>query len=126
MNSKSYGSIGRLDYLKSGQSCDSRRRQTEIPSLSSAFEEINWTIDSLIDALIFEPKKLSNSIILIGGIIIGLGLVFIAQSSSLLGPSSSFMYNNADWTTYGSIVVAIGIVMCSIGLLTRFARRPQK
>ncbi|HET6641261.1 MAG TPA: hypothetical protein VFG77_06625 [Nitrososphaeraceae archaeon] len=94
--------------------------------MSTAFEEINWMIDSLIDALIFEPKKLSNSIMLIGGIIIGLGLVFISQSSSLLGPSSSFMYNNADWTTYGSTVVAIGIVVCSIGLLTRYARRSQK
>jgi hypothetical protein len=83
-------------------------------------------IDSLIDALIFEPKRLSNSIILIGGIIIGVGVVFVAQSSSLLGPSSSFMYNNTDWTTYGSIVVVIGIVVCSIALLTRLVRRQQK
>ena len=73
-------------------------------SLSSAFEEINWTIDSPITSLSSEPKKSPFSIILIGGIIIGLGLVFIAQSSSLLGPSSSFMYKNADWTIYGSAV----------------------
>lgn len=80
-------------------------------------------MDSLIIALSQKAKNLPISIILIGGIIIGLGLVFIAQSSSLLGPSSSFMYRNADWTTYGSIVVVIGIVVSLCGLLRRFVAR---
>lgn len=83
-------------------------------------------MDSLITALFPNLKKLPISIILIGGIIIGLGLVFIGQSSSLVGPSSSFMYDNVDWTTYGYAVAVIGIIMCSIGLLTRFVRRSQK
>ena len=62
---------------------------------------------------------------LIGGIMIGLGLVFVAQSSGLLGPSSSFMYNNADWAPYGTSVAVIGIIVFSIGLLMRQARRSQ-
>lgn len=82
-------------------------------------------MNSLIAALLLKPKNLPISIILIGGIIIGFGLVFIAQSSSLLGPSSSFMYQNPDWTIYGSEVVIIGIIVCSIGLLTKYVMRLQ-
>ncbi|MGA7367600.1 MAG: hypothetical protein WBX01_00590 [Nitrososphaeraceae archaeon] len=98
------------------------KKIAEKASLSGVFEGINLTMGSLIIALSQKAKNLPISIILIGGIIIGLGLVFIAQSSSLLGPSSSFMYRNADWTTYGSVVVIIGIVVSLSGLLRRFVR----
>ena len=97
-----------------------------IDSLNNVFEEINWMIDCLITALLSEPRKLSILIILIGGIVIAIGLVFIAQSNSLVGPFSSFMYNNADWTTYGSAVTIIGIIVCSIGLMKKFVRRSQE
>lgn len=112
--------------MKSVQFCDFPSHQTEIAPFRRAFEELNWMMDSLITSLFPRTKNLPISIILIGGITIGLGLVFVAQSSSLLGPPSSFMYKNADWTTFGLAVAVIGIVVCSIGLLTRIVRRPQK
>jgi hypothetical protein len=92
----------------------------------TVFEEINLTMNSLITAWLLNTRNSPISIILIGGIIIGFGLVFIAQSSSLLGPPSSFMYQNSDWTIYGSEVVIVGIIVCSLGLLIKFVRMPQK
>ena len=72
------------------------------------------------------PQNLPIPIMLIGGIMIGLGLVFVAQSGGSLGPSSSFMYNNVDWAPYGASVAIIGIIVFSIGLLMRLARSSQK
>jgi len=40
---------------------------------------------------------------IIGIALILAGLLFTAQSKSLLGPQSSFMYNNPSWTLNGSI-----------------------
>jgi hypothetical protein len=57
---------------------------------------------------------------------VGLGLVFVAQSGGFLGPSSSFMYNNAAWAPYGTSVAVIGIIVFSIGLLMKLARSSQK
>ena len=37
------------------------------------------------------------------------GLIFTAQSKSLLGPQSSFMYNNPSWTINGSMFIIAGV-----------------
>jgi hypothetical protein len=87
-------------------------------------KELNGTMDSLIISLLPKPKNLDISVIFIGALLIGFGFVFVAQSRSLLGPSSSFMYSNPDWTTNGSAVALVGIIVCSIGLLMRFVRKP--
>lgn len=89
-------------------------------------EEIYMTIDDCINSVVSKSKNLAISFLVIGGIIIGSGLVFVAQSRSLLGPPSSFMYSNVEWTTNGSAVVVIGICVCSIGLLMRFVRWSHK
>jgi hypothetical protein len=34
------------------------------------------------------------------GLIIG-GIIFVAQSNSVIGPQSSFMYSNPQWTING-------------------------
>jgi hypothetical protein len=89
-------------------------------------EEIYMTIVDCINSVVSKSKSLAISFLVIGGIIIGFGLVFVAQSRSLLGPPSSFMYSNVEWTTNGSAIVVIGISVCSIGLLMRFVRWSHK
>lgn len=60
-----------------------------------------------------------NKLMVLGIIITILGLIFTAQSQSLVGPSSSFMYNNPDWLTYGLIIAALGIIIIIIGYINR-------
>jgi hypothetical protein len=45
------------------------------------------------------------------------GGIFILQSISFLGPSTSFMYNNGDWTSYGFIIIITGILMVIFGIM---------
>lgn len=48
---------------------------------------------------------------LISGIIIFLGILFIAQSESIVGPTQSFMYDNPEWSINGSILLSVGILI---------------
>lgn len=42
------------------------------------------------------------------------GLIFTAQSKSLVGPQSSFMYSNPEWTANGFVILGVGLaVLCS-------------
>ena len=50
----------------------------------------------------------SRPMIIIGSIIIAFGILFTAQSQSLVGPESSFMYRNPEWAVNGSIIAAVG------------------
>lgn len=79
-------------------------------------------VDSCIISVLAKLSHFALTIVLIGGIVIGFGLVFIAQSNNILGPPSSFMYNNPEWTINGSAVIAIGVILCSIGVLWWFVR----
>jgi ABC-type xylose transport system permease subunit len=45
------------------------------------------------------------------GILIFLGILFIAQSQSYVGPTQSFMHNNPEWSIKGSILITIGILI---------------
>lgn len=60
-----------------------------------------------------------NKLIILGVIITVLGLIFTAQSKSLIGPSSSFMYNNPDWLTYGLVISFLGVAIIVIGYINR-------
>jgi len=53
---------------------------------------------------------------LIGGIIlVAAGILFTMQSNSVVGPSTSFMYDNPEWTNNGFIIIVIGIFLVLIG-----------
>ena len=54
-------------------------------------------------------------VIVIGGIIGTLGIIFHLQGQSLVGPESSFMYSNPDWITYGIQIILVGLVIIGIG-----------
>ena len=58
-------------------------------------------------------------IFFIGVIILVLGVVFSLQSQSILGPKSSFMYNNGDCGIYGTVLCLIGIFMITSGIFLR-------
>jgi hypothetical protein len=48
-----------------------------------------------------------------------LGILFTLQSLSIVGPSSSFMYRNQDWTVNGGVVISIGISIFVVGVALR-------
>ncbi|MGH9934128.1 MAG: hypothetical protein ACRD3Z_03320 [Nitrososphaerales archaeon] len=65
----------------------------------------------------------SKIIIVAGSIIIAFGFLFIAQSQSVVGPESSFMYRNPEWAVNGSVIAAVGAVVISIGMAIAFKRK---
>ena len=61
----------------------------------------------------------TKAIIIIGLVIIILGLIFLLQSESSLGPSTSFMYSNPEWTVNGYIIIAVGVIATGVSVITR-------
>ncbi|NMJ86491.1 MAG: hypothetical protein EX285_01380 [Thaumarchaeota archaeon] len=57
-------------------------------------------------------------------IIIVFGILFTAQSQSLVGPESSFMYRNPEWAVNGSIITVIGVAIL-VGGITLSIRRKR-
>jgi hypothetical protein len=66
---------------------------------------------------VYVTKKTGNYIIIIGLILIIAGIVFTLQSKSIVGPSSSFMYQNPEWTVNGYVIIAIGTIMSVFGIV---------
>jgi len=60
---------------------------------------------------------------IIGIALIIVGLIFTAQSKSLLGPQSSFMYNNPLWTLNGSMFIIAGVIILILGIIFRIILR---
>ena len=72
-------------------------------------------------------SKRSAKIILISGmIIVAFGLLFTAQSKSEIGPQSSFMYNNPQWTVNGIAVAAFGFVVAATGFVLMLYQRSSR
>jgi hypothetical protein len=61
--------------------------------------------------------------IIIGSIVIAFGILFTAQSQSLVGPESSFMYRNPEWAVNGSIIVAVGAAIIIGGIIFGIRRK---
>ena len=62
-------------------------------------------------------KKTGKYIIVIGVILIIAGIVFTMQSKSIVGPSSSFMYQNPEWTVNGYVIITIGTIISVFGIV---------
>jgi hypothetical protein len=45
------------------------------------------------------------------------GLIFTAQSKSLVGPQSSFMYSNPEWTANGFVILGVGLAVLFSGIV---------
>ena len=63
--------------------------------------------------------KSGRWLIMFGFILIIMGIIFQLQSISLIGPSSSFMYANQDWTFNGLIIIGVGTTVLVIGLYVK-------
>jgi len=50
-------------------------------------------------------------LIVIGTLSTIAGLMFTAQSKSLVGPQSSFMYSNREWTINGFMILGVGLAV---------------
>jgi len=61
----------------------------------------------------------TKALIIIGLVIMLLGVIFLLQSNSSLGPSTSFMYGNPEWTVFGYVIIILGIVVAGVGAITR-------
>ena len=57
-------------------------------------------------------------------LIIVFGILFTAQSQSLVGPESSFMYRNPEWAVNGSVITIIGVAIL-VGGITLSIRRKR-
>ena len=61
----------------------------------------------------------TKALIIIGLVITILGIIFLLQSKSSLGPSTSFMYSNPEWTVNGYIIIAVGVIVTGVSVITR-------
>jgi hypothetical protein len=62
-------------------------------------------------------KYIGRSLGVAGPIILMLGIIFTLQSRRIVGPSSSFMFSNPDWTVNGSIVIGVGVFIFVFGII---------
>lgn len=63
------------------------------------------------------PKNTGKYLIILGVIIVTAGIIFTMQSKSIVGPTSSFMYQNPEWTINGYVIIAIGIIIGIFGII---------
>ena len=57
----------------------------------------------------------SLPIIIIGIVIVIFGLVFQFQGHGVVGPESSFMYDNAIWIDNGIYIGMVGVIIILVG-----------
>ena len=68
---------------------------------------------------------LVKTLIVVGCILIMSGILFVAQSKSEVGPQSSFMYSNPQWTVNGFAICIIGLVVLVCGIIIHNIKRGQ-
>jgi hypothetical protein len=54
---------------------------------------------------------IAKILLIVGALFTIAGLIFAAQSKSLVGPQSSFMYGNPEWTANGFVVLGVGLAI---------------
>ena len=64
-------------------------------------------------------KSIGRALPVVGSVIIIIGILFTLQSLSIVGPSSSFMYRNQDWTVNGGVAISIGVAILVLGVALR-------
>ena len=57
----------------------------------------------------------SLSIVIPGIILVIFGIIFSFQGQGILGPETSFMYENQEWIDNGMIISMIGVILILIG-----------
>jgi hypothetical protein len=62
-----------------------------------------------------EFRYIGKTVTIIGLVLVVSGSIFVLQSKSAIGPTSSFMYSNSEWTINGYIIVITGIIVSAVG-----------
>ncbi len=57
----------------------------------------------------------SLPIVIIGVILVIFGIIFNFQGQGVVGPESSFMYQNQEWIDYGVMISMMGVILILIG-----------
>jgi uncharacterized membrane protein len=68
---------------------------------------------------------LVKTLIVIGCMLTITGILFVAQSKSEVGPQSSFMYSNPQWTVNGFAICIIGLVVLVCGITIHYIKQAQ-
>ena len=61
-------------------------------------------------------KSLGICVTVVGIIACILGVIFYLQGKSVVGPTSSFMYANPEWTGNGLVIASVGAIVFAIGI----------
>jgi hypothetical protein len=83
-------------------------------------------IHVILSLISMRKSILVKLLLVVGSVLIIVGIIFVAQSNSMIGPQSSFMYSNPIWTVNGFAVSISGLVMVICGLLIRFIDNKNK
>tara|TARA_Y100001960_G_scaffold106841_1_gene114799 strand:+ start:130 stop:336 length:207 start_codon:yes stop_codon:yes gene_type:complete len=65
----------------------------------------------------------STPIVIAGVIIVIFGIIFNFQGQGMVGPESSFMYENPDWMDYGIFISMVGVILILIGYVVEKKRQ---
>jgi hypothetical protein len=60
----------------------------------------------------------------LGIIVMIFGIIFYLQGNSIVGPTSSFMYSNPQWTVNGQWIAVSGVLILAAGFGISL-RRPR-
>jgi hypothetical protein len=80
----------------------------------------------ILSLISMRKSILVKLLLVVGSVLVIAGIIFVAQSNSMIGPQSSFMYSNPIWTVNGFAVSISGLVMVICGLLIRFIDNKNK
>ncbi len=58
-----------------------------------------------------------------GIIVLAFGTLFHLQGIGMVGPESSFMYQNSQWITNGLVIAIIGAAILGVGIFMK--KRPR-
>ena len=59
----------------------------------------------------------SLSIVIPGIILVIFGIIFNFQGQGIVGPETSFMYENQEWINNGIFISMIGVILLLIGYI---------
>ena len=59
----------------------------------------------------------SLSVVIPGIILVVFGIIFSFQGQGMIGPETSFMYENETWIDYGLVISMIGVILILIGYI---------
>jgi|TARA_B110000263_G_scaffold225296_1_gene216221 hypothetical protein len=62
-------------------------------------------------------------IVIPGIILVIFGIIFNFQGQGMVGPETSFMYENQEWTDNGIFISMIGVILILIGYIVEKKRQ---